>query len=164
MYYFAYGSNMSSKRLQARVPSAQFVALARLPGYQLTFRKFGSDGSSKCTIEPVPTRDINTVGVIYRIPAEQRYTLDRIEGNGFGYESQTVQVVTQDERKLDAFVYIGNDLVEEALPYSWYKQHVLIGAREHGIVDAYIDKICAVPSIDDPNEQRQRQELAIYQD
>ncbi|WP_372836144.1 SufD family Fe-S cluster assembly protein, partial [Pontibacterium sp.] len=46
MYYFAYGSNMSLKRLQARVPSAMPLCSATLTRYQLRFHKSGKDLSA----------------------------------------------------------------------------------------------------------------------
>ena len=48
MLYFAYGSNLSSARMAARVPSARVVARAQLPGHALRFHKVGRDGSAKC--------------------------------------------------------------------------------------------------------------------
>jgi gamma-glutamylcyclotransferase len=47
MRYFAYGSNMCSGRLRARV-TCDFVTTAKLAGYQLRFHKLSRDGSSKC--------------------------------------------------------------------------------------------------------------------
>ncbi len=48
MLYFSYGSNMSSRRLLSRVPSARFITSASLPGHALHFHKKGLDGSAKC--------------------------------------------------------------------------------------------------------------------
>ncbi|TNF88372.1 MAG: gamma-glutamylcyclotransferase, partial [Gammaproteobacteria bacterium] len=41
LYYFAYGSNMSPARLQARVPSARPLGVYRLKGHRLSFHKRG---------------------------------------------------------------------------------------------------------------------------
>lgn len=46
--YFAYGSNMSSARLRARVPSCRPIGIAFLPGHELRFHKRSKDGSGKC--------------------------------------------------------------------------------------------------------------------
>ena len=49
--YFAYGSNMSQRRLQARVPSATFLGIGILLGHALAFHKISKkDGSGKCDI------------------------------------------------------------------------------------------------------------------
>ncbi|RUO30363.1 gamma-glutamylcyclotransferase family protein [Aliidiomarina soli] len=162
MFYFAYGSNMSSRRLLARVPSARAVGVAHLSDYVMTFRKHSHDGSAKCTIESQP--GAGTLGVVYRIPEDQRYTLDRIEGQGFGYAVTDVKVVLQEGRTLPAFTYVGTDIDDTLQPYSWYKYHVLTGALEHGIVQQYVDNIKAVSAIEDPNQGRHSYELSIYQE
>ena len=50
LLYFAYGSNMSSVRLRARVNSAQPLGVARLPGHRLRWHMHSLDGSGKCDI------------------------------------------------------------------------------------------------------------------
>ena len=67
--YFAYGSNMSSRRLTApgRAPSAMRVAVRYVPGRRLTFDKFSArDQSGKCDCEAVDLTD-RVYGVVYRI-------------------------------------------------------------------------------------------------
>ncbi len=51
MLCFSYGSNMSQRRLKARVPSARFIAVAELPAHRLRFHKSAGDGSAKCNAE-----------------------------------------------------------------------------------------------------------------
>ncbi len=47
--YFAYGSNMSVRRLVARLPSASVVTTGFVTGYKLVFDKLSKkDGSGKC--------------------------------------------------------------------------------------------------------------------
>lgn len=48
MLCFSYGSNMSQRRLKARVPSARFIAVAERPDHRLRFHKSAGDGSAKC--------------------------------------------------------------------------------------------------------------------
>lgn len=48
MKYFAYGSNMSEKWLQKRVPNAVRIGKYKLAVYQLLFHKASEDGSAKC--------------------------------------------------------------------------------------------------------------------
>lgn len=160
MYYFAYGSNMSSRRLLARVPSAKSLGVAFLHGYEMNFSKPSHDGSAKCTIEPDP--HASTLGVIFKLPADQRYTLDRIEGQNFGYEVCDIQITTQSGETVQAFTYIGTDLDKQLKPYSWYKHHVIAGALEHGITTQYIDKIRSIEAIDDPDPERHQYEMSIY--
>lgn len=161
MYYFAYGSNMSSLRLLSRVPAARMIAVGHLSGYHMSFRKQSHDGSSKCTLEA--NTNASTLGVIFKIPSDQRYTLDRIEGQGFGYAVTDVDIMLQSGKYVRAFTYVGTDLTDELRPYSWYKYHVMAGAREHGLPHQYIQHIEAVEDVEDPDEERQRYELSIYQ-
>ncbi|MGD8384961.1 MAG: gamma-glutamylcyclotransferase, partial [Lysobacterales bacterium] len=80
--YFAYGSNMSSKRLRARLPSASLAGVGVLRGHRLVFHKVSNhDGSGKCGIVE-STRD-HVLGVLYEIDADEKPVLDRIEGAGY---------------------------------------------------------------------------------
>lgn len=160
MHYFAYASNMSSRRLLARVPSAQCLGVAYLVGYELKFHKPGHDNSAKCSIVRNP--NANTLGVVYEIPADQRYTLDRIEGLGYGYEARELKVELQSGRSLSSLTYIGLEVDDTMKPYLWYRQHLIEGAREHGIAQQYIDKILGVEAVKDPNLARHQHEMSIY--
>ena len=50
MLYFAYGSNMSIRRLQSRDINPVKVNVARLYGHTLKFHKPSKDGSGKCDV------------------------------------------------------------------------------------------------------------------
>jgi gamma-glutamylcyclotransferase len=50
MLYFAYGSNMLTERLKARVPSTRPISPAILSDYDLRFHKRSTDKSGKCDI------------------------------------------------------------------------------------------------------------------
>lgn len=160
MYYFAYGSNMSSRRLLARVPSARSLGVAHLPGFEMRFAKQSHDGSAKCTIIPNPSA--STLGVVYHIPNDQRAVLDRIEGQGFGYDVCDIRITTQSGRRVTAFTYLSEDTAEILPAYTWYVEHVARGAREHGITQQYIKKIESTHAIEDPNSGRHQFELSIY--
>jgi hypothetical protein len=82
MKYFAYGSNMSLARLQARTPSARRLGTAVLESHDLRFHKAGKDGSGKCDV--VHTGGAECVyGVLYEIDAER----DRLERAIHGTDS-----------------------------------------------------------------------------
>ena len=160
MYYFAYGSNMSSRRLLARVPSARSLGVAHLLGYEMRFAKQSHDGSAKCTISS--NSDASTLGIVYHIPNDQRAILDRIEGQGFGYDVCDIRITTQSGRRVSAFTYLSEDTDETLPAYTWYVEHVVRGAREHGIAQQYIEKIESTRAIEDPNPDRHQFELSIY--
>ena len=65
--YFAYGSNMLSRRLRApnRTPSAVAVGTGFVSGRRLTFDKVSTDGSAKCDIEVTTNPNDWAYGVLF---------------------------------------------------------------------------------------------------
>lgn len=161
MLCFSYGSNMSHRRLQARVPSARFVAVAELPAHRLRFHKSAGDGSAKCDAEETGHPDDRVIGVIYEIDDAEKPDLDRHEALGLGYDEKQVELTTGSDR-VRAWMYYATCINNALKPFHWYKDHVLIGARENGLPAEYIAQIEAVESIDDPKPERHRRELSIY--
>ena len=163
MYCFTYGSNMSTRRLQARAPSARFVAVATLGAHRLVFHKFSRrDRSAKCDAYFTCDPDDRVVGVVYDIHESDKPALDRAEGLGFGYDEKTVEVVATEGHRLTARLYYATHIEPDSRPYTWYRHHVLVGAREHGLPDHYIKTIEAVDADEDPNRARNRRELSLY--
>ena len=166
--YFAYGSNMSARRLRAvdRAPSATRVAVGRVVGYRLTFDKVGRlDGSGKCDCERNVLADGSAGevvwGVVWRIDPAERAALDRVEGKGAGYRDAIVQVETADGQ-LPAMTYLATDKDPALKPFDWYRHHVLAGAIEAGLPVPWIDSIRRVATIVDPDPVRAANEYARY--
>jgi len=158
--YFAYGSNMSRRRLGARAPSAVPLGRAWLADHRLVFHKVGRDGSGKCDI--LPEAGHRVFGVLYRVLAEHRPQLDRHEDLGRGYALHWIDVEREDAPPTRAFTYRAL-LRDPALrPYPWYLQHVVHGAREQRLPASYIAGLAATEVVEDPQPARQRRELAIY--
>jgi gamma-glutamylcyclotransferase len=162
MNYFAYGSNMSLRRLAARVPSARFVATGRLSHHQLRFHKPSSDGSSKCDAYETGEPQNFLWGVLFNIAAQEVLALDEIEGRGVSYEQKWVAIETPDLSIIAAMTYCALITDASALPYSWYRHHLLIGAQEHELPEHYLQTLRHVDHQPDPNRLRQQQEMAIY--
>ncbi len=163
LLYFAYGSNMSAPRLQARVPSATPLGRARLPGHQLRFHKHSRvDGSAKCDACHTGRCDDVVHGVLFHMAAAERQWLDQAEGLGCGYQIKQVRVSDRHDREHLAFLYYATDIDPALKPFDWYRHHVLHGARQAGLPDAYITALESVPVIDDPQLLRRARELAIY--
>jgi len=163
--YFAYGSNMSPERLQARVPSARPLAAARLAGHVLRWHKFGrGDNSGKC--DGYHTGDPGHVlhGLVYQIRADEQPDLDAAEGLGQGYEIKDVEVELEDGRVMTAFTYYATDIAAALSPLCWYKEHVVRGARYAGLPQHYVAELEAVVEVADPSPTRRKRELAIYGD
>jgi hypothetical protein len=160
--YFAYGSNMSRRRLAARVPSIQWGGCASLIDHRLVFHKVGRDGSGKCDV--LPHAGERVYGVLYRLPAVDRPRLDRHEDLGRGYALHWVVVEREGRPPIRAFTYRALIHDPQLRPYPWYLQHVLEGARENRLPPAYIEQIAASGVVEDPDAARQRREIAIYSD
>ncbi len=161
MLCFCYGSNMSRRRLQARVPSAQFIALAELPRHRLRFHKAALDGSAKCDAHETGNSDDGVIGVVYEIADDEKPDLDKHEALGRGYDQKQVELITR-TGNLQAWMYFATRIKDSLKPFHWYKEHVLIGARENGLPADYIAQIEAAESIEDPKSKRHKREMAIY--
>lgn len=162
MYYFAYGSNLSTRRLQQRVDSAELITTGLLTQHTLIFHKIGRDGSAKCDAFHTGSSSDILYGAVYKIDPEQKANLDDAEGLGNGYEIKQVKVVADDNQAIDAFMYYATRIAESIKPFHWYKQHVLKGASEHCFPQFYVERINNIKSQDDPNHQRTARELCIY--
>ena len=163
MLCFAYGSNMSIRRLQARVPESRFRTVAWLRHHRLVFHKRSrEDASAKC--DALHTGDSGdwVMGVVYDIPERDKPILDRIEGLGSGYDEVLIRPETPEGGLLEARMYAATDVDASLVPYSWYRAHVLIGARENAFPEAYVERILGTPVRHDPDAGRHQRELAIY--
>lgn len=173
--YFAYGSNLSIRRLQQRVPSASLVCVAYLRKHQLRFHKRNKDGSSKADCYESKDKSHHVWGAVFSIDKNERVLLDHAEGLGLGYDVKTVSVEVEiggnirdiDSAKgtansLEAFTYVATDTVKGWLPYGWYLQHVVTGASEVGLPAEYIEMLSLHDTKADPDESRNQHELSIY--
>jgi hypothetical protein len=100
--------------------------------------------------------------VVYEISAVDKQGLDEKEGLGNGYEQKNVPIVADNGEGIEAIMYYATNTDTSLRPYDWYKEHVLLGAREHGLPAEYIAAIEVVSPVPDPNAQRHEMELAVY--
>ena len=163
--YFAYGSNMSLKRLKKRVCSAKATERGVLRCHRLAFHKVSrKDGSSKCDIPRAKEADV-VWGRVYHINAEQKELLDCYEGLGRGYENKCVTVKLDSGCTVCAMTYYVEDPTRtnpKLKPYTWYKRHVLVGAKEACLPPDYVENIEKIEAITDPCKKREEEELGIY--
>lgn len=163
LYYFAYGSNLHPVRLLERVLSAQWVGRTELSQHRLAFQKRGRDGSSKCNLVCTGEESDGVYGAIYQIDSAHKQALDCFEGNGNGYhDSQlTVELHGKEYSCFTYFAqqsYIENDL----MPYHWYKDLVVLGAKHLQFPEVYVRSIELIESVEDPDEtRREHQNLLI---
>jgi len=151
MKVFCYGSNMSSKRIIERCPNSQFIGVAKVSGYRLVFNKKGKDGSGKANL--VYTGEDNLVwGVIWDITDSDKILLDKAEGLNKGYNECKLGVVCRGQ-EVDVYCYIGDERYLESglVPYGWYLDFCLEGAKEHNLPKEYIMTLEGV-RVDTKNE------------
>lgn len=162
MLYFSYGSNMSSKRLKDRVPSASFVTIATLYKHDLRFHKKSKDGSGKCDAHETGNNEHSVIGVVFDISESEKPELDRKEGLGYGYAEKIVELTVHSGKVVEASTYYATNIDPELNPYHWYKHHVVTGAKENGLPEGYVERIGYIKSVSDPKPERHESEMAIY--
>lgn len=150
--YFAYGSNMSTRRLQGRVRSAKPIGPARLPNRRLVCNKKSKDDSGKANL--VDSTGDTVCGVLYDIAPAALAKLDEAEN---GYTRTVLEVITDQDSSLKAYVYVSSELTEDGCPYDWYKKLMIEGAREHGLPAYYVKYLEGIPSR--PNFDKKGREL-----
>jgi len=121
--YFAYGSNLLTRRLQERTPSGRAQAVGHVVGRRLRFSKRSDDGSGKADAELMSDAADQVEGVMFSIDTAQKQALDEAEGVGRGYEESYVEVITAKPRgpegvfssvRLDQLVAVLTDIRERA--------------------------------------------------
>ncbi len=157
---FAYGSNMSTRRLRARTPSAKALGVGRISGHRLAWHKLGQDGSAKCDIHETGRPEDCVWGVLYEIAHSERFLLDRAEGLGRGYEFKTVEVRTS-TTIVTAGAYYATQIADSLLPYDWYHAFVLGGADEHGLPEDYRAGLRSISVDLDPDAERRRKNFEL---
>ena len=131
---------MSSQRLRERIPDARSLGCARLEGWRLCCNKPGSDGSGKANL--VADAAAVTWGVLFTFDVVHWPTLDRFEP---GYERVVCRVIDSAERSRPAQVYLSSADGAQRPVVGGYRDHLLAGAREHGLPDDYIAMLGRVP-------------------
>ena len=163
MQYFAYGSNLLTRRLTdpSRAPSAVALGIASARGFVVRFHKVGTDGSGKCTL--IATGDDADVvsGVLYEFADSDLAGLDREEGVHLGgYARYSIRLRFPDGDTTEAMTYLASDRHIDAacVPFDWYRDLVVAGATEHGLPPPYVEELARTPAV--PDSDAARAELA----
>ena len=155
---FAYGSNMCSRRLRERTPSARPIGAGRLIGHKLMWHMAGGDGSAKCDILETGRQEDLVWGVLYEIALSERPLLDQAEGLGRAYQRKIVSVHAA-AGTIDAEAYVALAIDGSRLPFDWYHAYVLAGAEEHGLPGEYLDALRSLAPVVDPDADRRMRNL-----
>ncbi|MFB0979969.1 MAG: gamma-glutamylcyclotransferase [Alteromonadaceae bacterium] len=162
MKYFAYGSNMSLVRLKERVPSTIKLEIVTLKNHQLRFNMSGNDGSGKCDSFETNNSEDLVIGVLFEINENEKVILDRAESLGTGYSEKLVFVQNYSGEIFEALIYCAIKIDASLKPYSWYLNHVIIGAKETKLPAEYLAVIESVECIEDLNKNREAKEREMY--
>ena len=120
-----------------------------MPGWSLKCHKRSKDGSAKFNI--VAGGD-GVYVAIFEISADDKITLDGIEGVGSGYSTINLSVPGFG----DCATYVAEaSYVDESLrPYRWYRELAALGARAQCFPRRYRQMIDDVATCEDPDEGR----------
>ncbi|NRB41787.1 MAG: gamma-glutamylcyclotransferase [Pseudomonadales bacterium] len=162
MKYFAYGSNMSLSRLTDRVPSAERLGMFMLDKHDLRFHKTGKDGSGKCDAYQTNNSEDSVMGAVFEIKECEKTSLDRAEALGNGYDQKVVSVHNNAGDVVKAITYYATRIDPSLKPYSWYLNHVTVGARETHVPEQYLHNIQRIECIEDSDKKRDAKERAIH--
>jgi gamma-glutamylcyclotransferase len=98
-FYFAYGSNLLTKRIRINNKTAERVTNGILKNYRLDFAdstadtKYYSPTWNGCPATIIPEKDSKVIGVIWKIQTEDLPQLDQQEGVEVGiYKPLTVDI------------------------------------------------------------------------
>ena len=159
MKYFAYGSNLLTRRLTdpSRAASAIALGIVWARGFVVRFHKIGTDGSGKCTL--IATGDDADVvyGVLYEFADSDLAGLDQEEGVHLGgYTRCSIRLRFTNGDTIEAMTYLASDRHIDAacIPFDWYRDLVVAGAIEHGLPRPYIRELAGTPAMPDPDGAR----------
>lgn len=132
-YYLAYGSNLNIAQMRHRCPTARVVGTAEIEGYKLLFK--GSGTGAYLTIEKAQGKSVPVA--VWEVGRHDELSLDRYEGYPhFYYKTdmtvECIEIGTQRERKVDAFVYIMHEDRRLGIPSRYYVETCLEGYRTFG--------------------------------
>lgn len=163
---FSYGSNMYSKRLIKRVPSAKILGIGKSQGFKVEFSKKSKDKSGKATLIRTTNKSDIIWGTISIISKKEKHLLGEAEGLGEGYNEEHIPIKTETGEDIYPITYIAEDsyIDKELIPYSWYKTLVIEGAKENGLPEKYIEKLELQKAKEGKNTERAKRELKILEE
>jgi gamma-glutamylcyclotransferase len=129
MYYFAYASNLSKKRMQERCPDSRPLFVATLPNYKIVFTGWSREWrGGKATVKSLRGEKVR--GAIYEVSETCLRRLDKFE---VGYERFNVTVFDEDNQPHQVVTYVKSGQLEESAPSKEYGEVIRQGYRDWGI-------------------------------
>jgi len=145
MLFFGYGSMMFLGELRHRCPTAQFVAVAKLPDHALKFTRYSK--SRGCGVaDAVEHRGDEIWGVVYEVENSDLIVLDECEGfrldrsleaNSYVRRQRVVLRDGEPKDPILAAIYFANRQANPPKPNLDYKRLLIDGARHWGLPQSY---------------------------
>lgn len=133
MLYFAYGSNMHRAVMRKHAPEAVPLGVARLKDYRFIIT---TDGYA--SVAPHPRGCVH--GILWRLSARDRITLDRWENIAAGlYRAEILPVIAAGKQRR-ALVYVARAR-PCGVPRPGYMEIVMAAARECGLPADYVTSL-----------------------
>ncbi|HEV7368162.1 gamma-glutamylcyclotransferase family protein [Arenibaculum sp.] len=130
-HYFAYGSNMSRRRMDARCAGHAPVGVGELDGHALVI-----NGRGVATV--APRQGSSVEGVVWTISAEDEASLDGFEGVAAGrYAKHEMTVRLADGRRVEALVYVDPDCLPGTGCRPGYAEFLIEGAEDFRLSERY---------------------------
>jgi gamma-glutamylcyclotransferase len=144
--YFAYGSNLSPRIIEAWCPAARYLGPARLDGFRLAFLRRSQRWRAGAA-DVVPAAGHAVWGALYAVSPADLEALDRKEFVAHsGYRRREVEVEL-DGRRVGAATYeVVDKARDELTPRREYLELMLAGARERGLPDEWIAELRSLPA------------------
>ena len=137
--YLAYGSNMNTKQMAVRCPTAKVVGKANLEGYELLF--CGANGEAYATITKNPEKE--TPVVVWELDDIAEKRLDNYEGYPTFYDKEYFRV-EMDGKPIRAMAYVMKEGVPLGVPERHYYEGILEGYQAAGFDTAILDEALRV--------------------
>jgi gamma-glutamylcyclotransferase (GGCT)/AIG2-like uncharacterized protein YtfP len=129
MKYFAYGSNISEKRMiNERKIDFENRTFAYLENYKLVFNKVSQKNNNLGFANIVESEGSIVEGALYELNVKFIEKIDRYEGYPKHYYRKTIEVICNDE-KVKAITYMANpNMIKENIkPNKHYLNYILEG-------------------------------------
>ncbi|MDX1582226.1 MAG: gamma-glutamylcyclotransferase family protein [Thermoanaerobaculia bacterium] len=131
LHVFAYGSNLDSKQMRRRCPSARIVSSARLPGHRLAFTRYSTNWSGGVA-DVVPDPESEVWGLVWRIASNEIEILDRYEIVPTGYVRRLLPIATPGGVRRTAWTYQVARKATHVPPPTRYVDILLRACDDHG--------------------------------
>ena len=169
---FQYGSNCSEGQINGKdrlCGDAKIVAIAEtVDDYKLAFDVWST--KRDCAAADIITSPGNKVwGVLYEIPdylierktaaAQNRKSLDAIEGAGTNYRRETIAVRQEDGQIVTALTYRVQNPKQGLKTSLEYVGYIIRGLRERGVREDYIEHVKQLAEANNPTLAAQVREL-----